>query len=148
MGVEGQAALFFGEFARAQVLCQEAEGLMREHCVGAAREVATMRVWAARAMQYMGKVHELAAWLPEAMQECRDRGDLYTETTLRAGVVPFARLCAGDPAGARRECVAARAAWTTAGFHVQRRSCSPPAPGSRPPTCTCTRSRTRSRTAP
>ncbi|MCE9579513.1 MAG: serine/threonine-protein kinase PknK [Deltaproteobacteria bacterium] len=119
LGVEGQAALFFGEFARAQRLCAEAEVLLRERCVGAAREVATMRVWTARAMQYMGKIDELAAWLPEVMQECRDRGDLYTETTLRAGILPFARLCAGDPEGARRECAAARAQWTTAGFHVQ-----------------------------
>jgi hypothetical protein len=115
----GQVALFFGEFARSLAHCQEAEIMLRERCVGAAREIATMRVWAARAMQYMGKVDVLARWLPEVLQECRERGDLYTETTLRASVVPFARLCAGDPAGARRACAAARADWTTDGFHVQ-----------------------------
>ena len=70
-------------------------------------------------MQYMGDAAALAAWLPDVVRECRERGDRYAETTLRASVMPFVRLCADDPEGARRECAQARATWTTAEFHVQ-----------------------------
>src|SRR5206468_1282329 len=57
--------------------------------------------------------------IPTALEDCRDRGDLYGDTSLRSSVYPFVRLAADEPAQAKAEVHSALRQWSPRGFHIQ-----------------------------
>jgi DNA-binding transcriptional ArsR family regulator len=118
-GARGACDFLLGRFRSGAELCTSAEVGFREHCTGVSWELATMRLWTARALQYLGDFQRLGRWLPLVLQECRDRGDLYGATSVRASVMPFVWLARDDVMHAREEVDEALLQWSPSGFHIQ-----------------------------
>ena len=119
IGVTGQVHFLSGRFSRALELSEQAQQLFRERCVGVPWEINTMRLWAARSLLYLGRLAELARRLPIELQECRGRGDLYGDTSLRSAVYPYICLAADEPVRAKQEIESALEQWSPRGFHLQ-----------------------------
>ncbi|MBI4509941.1 MAG: protein kinase [Deltaproteobacteria bacterium] len=117
--VRGQAAFLWGRFREALESCQEAEALFVNRCVGVPREVATMRLWSTRSLQYLGEVGELSRRLPQLVSESQSRDDRYGETSLRVSGAPFLCLAQDNPQKAKEEIAEALVKWSPQGFHVQ-----------------------------
>src|SRR5262249_20827948 len=79
----------------------------------------TLRLWTARCLFYLGRLQELSRRIPLQLEDCRGRGDLYGDTSLRCSVYPFVRLAADEPAQAREEVQSALKQWSPRGFHIQ-----------------------------
>jgi eukaryotic-like serine/threonine-protein kinase len=119
-GAASVLAFAEGNLRSAVTLADYAVALFQVRCVDAAWEVGTVQSWfRLRAQLLLG---ELAAARTEAADVERDavrRKDLYTQTNVRLGVLPFLRLAANDVAGARTLVADTIAAWSTRGWHNQ-----------------------------
>jgi len=119
-GAASVLAFAEGNLRSAVTLADYAIALFQVRCVDAAWEVGTVQSWFRLRAQLM--LGELAAARTEAADVERDairRKDLYTQTNVRLGVLPFLRLAANDPAGARSVVAETIAAWSTRGWHNQ-----------------------------
>jgi hypothetical protein len=116
--VRGIAAGLFGNWRLAHDLCDRAEEGFRASCTGAAFEVDNAHRYSLRALVFRGAIGEVQRRLPRMLQEARERGNLYGETSITV-VVPFLRLAEDDPAGARRELRESMERWSHQGFHAQ-----------------------------
>jgi hypothetical protein len=119
LAVRGQFHFLSGRFSQALELCQQSEDVFRQRCVGAHWEINTMRLWTARSLLYLGRLEELSRRIPAALEECRGRGDLYGDTSLRSSVYPHVCLATDEPARAKEEIAYALKQWSPRGFHVQ-----------------------------
>ena len=119
LGARGQAAFLGGRFRAAAELCERAESLLRERCVGAAWEISTTRLWRSRSLLYLGELAQLSAYLPETIRSCAARSDLVGTTSLGVSVMPFVHLAADEPELARSSIVESLSRWSTAGYHLQ-----------------------------
>jgi hypothetical protein len=118
-GSRGGCDYLWGRFRTGADGCIKAEVGFREHCTNVSWELATMRLWATRSLQFLGDFQRLGRWLPLLLQECRDRGDLYGATSLRVSVMPFVWLARDDAACARQEVDEGLRQWSPHGFHIQ-----------------------------
>ncbi|MBI4511486.1 MAG: hypothetical protein HY698_17770 [Deltaproteobacteria bacterium] len=123
LGSRGTAEFLCGRFREALAHCVEAEEVFRERCTAVTWEIATVRLWIGRSLMYLGRIAELSQRVPAGLAECRDRGDLYGSTSLRAAVMPLVMLAADDPDRAHHEIREARARWSTLGYHLQHYYC-------------------------
>jgi hypothetical protein len=118
-GVVGQVHYLSGRFSDGAELVEKGERMLRERCVGMPWEINTCRLWRARCLYYLGRLEELSRRLPVELADCRQRGDVYGDTSLRCSVYPFVCLAADDPARAKEEVAIAMKLWSPRGFHIQ-----------------------------
>jgi hypothetical protein len=115
----GIAAALAGDWAQGLALCDEAEGILREHCHGVRWELGTAHRFALWPLVFLGRLGEVARRLPGLIQEARERDDLYGETNLCLMVRTTLRLAQDEPARARQELGELMGRWSHQGFHVQ-----------------------------
>jgi hypothetical protein len=118
-GVLGQVHYLSGRFSEGVELVSKGERMLRERCVGMPWEINTCRLWRARCLYYLGRLEELSRRLPVELADCRQRGDLYGDTSLRCSVYPFVLLAGDDPVKAKQEVAMAMNLWSPRGFHIQ-----------------------------
>jgi hypothetical protein len=115
----GIAAALEGNWWDGQRLCDQAEQILRDACIGALWERGTAHRFALWPLMFMGQVVEINRRLPRLLQEARERDDLYEETNLSLGIRTFVSLGADEPERARDELADVMAKWSQQGFHVQ-----------------------------
>jgi hypothetical protein len=99
---------------------EQAIALFREASSDVAWEVGSMHVWwLLPTLWLQGEIEELTRRAPVCLAEADDLGDLYTVTTMRTYVTPFALLAADRPEDARMEAEGAIKRWSSRGFHLQ-----------------------------
>jgi hypothetical protein len=116
---EGVAAALAGDWPRGLALCDRAEAIFRDSCLGFSWEQGTAHRFALWPLLYMGDLAEVRRRLPELIKQARERDDLYDETNLCLVARTFLRLAADQPARARGELAEMMARWSQQGFHVQ-----------------------------
>jgi tetratricopeptide (TPR) repeat protein len=115
----GIAAFLQGEWKRASVLTERAESILRERCTGVAWELGTCHLWSLTALLELGELAELSRLVHGLVVEARERGDLWTATSLRTRVQYIALLADDQPDAARRDLQQAIEQWSREGFHLQ-----------------------------
>ncbi len=118
-GMTGMARYLAGAFEVALGLFDEAEGILRDQCIGVAWELDMMRLFALECLAYLGRLDELSARIPPLVAEAERRGDRFAATMLRTGIQNMAWLAEDDPDGGRRAVTRAEELWSPHGFHVQ-----------------------------
>lgn len=117
-GAQGITAYFAGDAPKALKLLDEAEVTMRR-VPGANWERASQKLFTIFAMRLVGDYNQMRERYRQYLNEARQRGDQYVDSTLRRLCVPM-WLADDDPAEASREL--ARATWVPAessSYHVQ-----------------------------
>lgn len=115
----GLIALNQCRFHDAGAHCAEAEEIFRTKCTGVWWEVATARTVAVWTLFHNGDCDELRRRTVAYMAEARDRGDLFTVTSIGAVAPTHLSLVADEPERAKTEVDEAIAAWGQEGFHLQ-----------------------------
>lgn len=116
---EGISACLLGDWQRAHQLCERAEKTLREECTGVTWEIATSLMFMLRPLYYLGELHKLNMRLQGLLNEAQQRGDLYTETTLRMRLNYLIRLSTDDTSKIEIELREMLEKWSREGFHVQ-----------------------------
>jgi hypothetical protein len=99
---KGITAFLQGRWKDCPEYCRQSEQLLRDHCVGAIWQRDTARIFRLWALNHMGEYAILARELPQAIQDCRERGELYALTSIGSIVTPIISLVQDDPEGASR----------------------------------------------
>lgn len=115
----GMCAFLTGEFRRATDLLGKAVTTLRGSCTSVAWELDTARAWWFLAHVYGGGWGEIAREWPGALQDARNRGDLYAEVYLSTIIPATVRLAEDDPDRAWGEVESAISRWSDSGYHVQ-----------------------------
>jgi len=115
----GLAAFLEGHWRRALDLLDRGDRCLRDRCTNVTWELSTARFFAVWALFYLGRVDELCERVPRLIVEVEERGDLYAEAGLCAGLSNVAWLVPDDVPGARRALDAVIGRWSTRGFQVQ-----------------------------
>ncbi len=115
----GIAASLEGRWKRAVVLCERADGILRDDCTGVAWERDTAALTSLNALIYLGRLNELSQRLPALQNDAQERGDLYASTFLPTRISYASRLAADQPERARREAREGIARWSHQGFQLQ-----------------------------
>jgi hypothetical protein len=108
-----------GRYAEGLRLTRAAEAALRERPIAVSSELAGAQLYALLSATFKGDLGELRARTPPVLREARSRGDLYTETSVRARFAHLVALADGDHELARDEIRAAMRAWSHAGWHLQ-----------------------------
>ncbi len=114
----GASAFFQGRFREGLTTLDEAERILRARCTGVAWELDSAELWARLSLVYLGDLRELGRRSVVQLADAAARGDQFAETWIRAGVTPYERLAADDPAGARASIARALAPWKPGSFLV------------------------------
>ncbi|MCC6998734.1 MAG: protein kinase [Deltaproteobacteria bacterium] len=115
----GVSAFLRQRWSEARTLCEQAEAVFREQCLGAGFEIATAQQFALWALVHLGELGEAARRQPVLLREAIARGDQYAQTTLNVGHPAIIMLAADDPEQAREVSRRAMKAWTHHDFQVQ-----------------------------
>ena len=115
----GIGAACEGRWTDAESACRRAEEILRDGCSGVAWEVSSARIMRLWALWYLGRVSDVAEWLPAILHEANERGDLYALTSCRTYFTPMVHLAADDPERAAAEGDRALKRWSQRGFHFQ-----------------------------
>jgi serine/threonine protein kinase len=91
----------------------------REQCTGVTWELDTAEQFVLMALAWQGAWKQLGDRLPALLDDARNRGDRYAETTFSLYIGHVPHLLAGDPAAAERLARAAGTAWSQQRFNVQ-----------------------------
>jgi len=115
----GIARQFAGRWAEALEDCERAESLGPEFRTRSsedvyARLIATLYCW-----YYTGDIPRIAERLPELLKNVQERGDLVSDTGLRARFLPVLLLAQDNPEQARHEVRDAISRWTRQAFYFQ-----------------------------
>ena len=115
----GVAEYFHGQWRQGQILCDEAIGIFRDHCTGAAWELDTSNAFAFWSLWFLGELRELIRRFPLLVKEVQDRGDQLAEANVTTFGGPFVWLANDDPDGAVRAMDRVMGEWSKQDFHVQ-----------------------------
>ena len=118
-GTEGMIANCKGQWQRAKAPLERAEEIFRSRCVGATWERDTAQQHLLWTLYYLGELKEFEFRRNLALQEARERGNLYLATGVQIGQMNQLWLFRDDPASARAELEEAMGRWTARGFHIQ-----------------------------
>jgi serine/threonine protein kinase len=91
---QGTIAFLCGRWRESLKLCEAAEQVFRDECLGAAWEISTVYRVSLTALWHLGQIAELRRRLPRVLDEADRRGDLYAATQLRTVLQP--NLCLMD----------------------------------------------------
>jgi serine/threonine protein kinase len=115
----GVAHYLRGEFRPAHERSQRAVEILRDRCTNVSWELNTAHQFALLSLAKMGHLAELARVMPELRRSARERGDLFTASVLRSGLLCLPALAAHEPDRAREDIDEALAKWSQQGFHLQ-----------------------------
>jgi serine/threonine protein kinase len=115
----GVVAYLEARWRDAQINCDRAETMFRDHCTGVAWELDTTNSFALWGLSHLGEVAELRRRWPILLTQARERGDLYAVMNLGTYLMSVVRLAANDPDAARAELRETMAQWSRQGYHVQ-----------------------------
>jgi tetratricopeptide (TPR) repeat protein len=107
-------------FREAEVLFGRAETCFRDRCRGAIWEMTTAQHQRIHALLMMGEYSAVAERLPPLLQDARDKGDLYSFTTLAVFPEALNRLRLDQPRQAIVQVSDALAQWPQEGMTFQR----------------------------
>ena len=116
---KGITAFLQGRWKDCPEYCRQAEQLLRDHCVGAIWQRDTARIFRLWALNHLGEYATLAHELPQVIQDCRERGELYALTSIGSIVTPVISLVQDDPEGASRDLQAIMEGCPRRGFYIQ-----------------------------
>jgi tetratricopeptide (TPR) repeat protein len=116
---KGITAFLQGRWKDCPDYCRQAEQLLRDHCVGAIWERDTARIFRLWALNHLGEYATLVHELPQAIQDCRERGELYALTSIGSILTPIISLVQDDPEGASRDLQAIMEGCPRHGFFIQ-----------------------------
>jgi hypothetical protein len=119
IGAGGIGAFQQGQWARCRQQCEKATAMLRDRCVGAWWELATVNQFNFSAMFYAGDIAELSERLPRHLRDAEMRGDLLAVTNLSTAVPQLAWLARDDVDGARRLASDAMSRWRNESFDLQ-----------------------------
>ena len=114
----GIAAFLNGRWRKAADLCNRAETVLRDQCIGAVWELASAQRFLLSSLMYLGELRKMADRLPNLISEAKERGNLYASTVLRSRM-HIVWLAADEPDRAKRETLEALAEWSPSGFYLQ-----------------------------
>jgi len=115
----GYAQFFVGRFPEGLARNDRAVQILREHSPGAFWTMRTGQLGAMWCIGWMGNLNELAVRVEQGVREAEHRGDIYSATTLRTGILNLAWLRRGDAGAARAVVLDATRQWTQRGYHSQ-----------------------------
>jgi tetratricopeptide (TPR) repeat protein len=115
----GIAAFLQGEWKKARALTERAESILRERCTGVAWELGACHLWSLASLFALGELAQLSGSVHGFVVEARQRGDLWTATSLRTRLEYVALLAGDQPSAARRDLQQAIEQWSREGFHLQ-----------------------------
>jgi serine/threonine protein kinase len=116
---KGVTAFLQGRWKDCPEYCRQAEQLLRDHCVGAIWERDTARIFRLWALNHLGEYAALMHELPRAIQDCRERGELYALTSIGSILTPIISLVQDDPEGASRDLQTIMEGCPRRGFFIQ-----------------------------
>jgi serine/threonine protein kinase len=114
----GIAASLRGEWKLARDLTERAESIFRERCTGVTWELRQCHLFSLISLFELGELDLLSRRVDGFLVEARERGDLWTATSLRTRVAYVRFLADDDPEAARRDVQQAIERWP-AGVHLQ-----------------------------
>jgi hypothetical protein len=115
----GWATFCEGRWAECVAHMDAAEATLRDRLTGVAWERNTAAFYRLRALEYLGRVREVAAGYPGALEDAEGRGDVYAATNLRLRIGHFVHLSAGDPDGAEAHLERGIGSWPKEPFRIQ-----------------------------
>jgi len=119
----GFTEFVLGHFGRALEPVDRGDAMLREHCPGAYWDRRTGQNSAIFTLGWMGNLNDLSTRVEARVRDASFRGDLFTATTLRAGVPNLAWLRTDDASHARSLVLDAMRQWTQRGYHSQHYWC-------------------------
>lgn len=117
--MSGMTSYLAGRWRKGLELLDRAEAILRDNCTGVTWELDTAMAFQLRSLLMIGDLNEIRRRLPGALQDVRDKGDLYAEVNLRSRTSWVVLLVDDKPEEARQEADAAIALWSRQGFHIQ-----------------------------
>lgn len=115
----GLAWYLEGQGPRALEIWERAEEVLRESCTGVAWEIDSLMHYKYRLLCFLGHVRTILEEVPAVLKDANERGDLYSESTLRSSVAWFMRLAQGKVDEAEAELRWSRERWSQEGVHLQ-----------------------------
>jgi len=94
--MKGISRVLLGDFPSGIPLCDRASTELRETCTGVAWELDNAAFFGGFSLLQCGRLDELRARMPAALDEASARGDLYAEVLLRMGCNWFLHLANDD----------------------------------------------------
>jgi len=119
LGISGIVAFQEGRFADCVDLCRRGGDVLRDRCQGVSWELGTTNLYLGFAMPFAGEIRDMCEAYEEIVRTARERGDLYTETSMRCSAGFYVWLCKDDPQGAYRDIDDALMRWSPRGYHLQ-----------------------------
>ena len=116
---KGAAEFLEGRFLAGVEFTDRAAVILREHGTGVTWELDRAQIFGILSLFYAGRVSELRRRSPRMVQEARERGNLYQESTIEAGMAFLPRLAADQVDEARVRAAEAIRYWSQQGFHFQ-----------------------------
>jgi serine/threonine protein kinase/tetratricopeptide (TPR) repeat protein len=115
----GIAALLEGRWRRALELCEKADAIYRERCVGVVWESDSVHMGYMPILFHLGEIREMCRRVSLYQHEAQERGDLFVTTCLRTGIGCMVPLAEDQPDRARENAMAAKREWSPKGPMVQ-----------------------------
>jgi tetratricopeptide (TPR) repeat protein len=117
--MSGCEALGQGRFHEGRPHFERAEALFREKCPGMTWESSTALQYLVQSELFLGEFSEMRTRTRETETSAQARGDVYALTNIRVRAVPWVRLMADDPQGARSRVEDALNSFVREGYFVQ-----------------------------
>jgi hypothetical protein len=114
----GVAACQLGRWRAALEQCELAEVVLRERCQGVAWELTTVRLFKVCAMAFLGQMARVVEFVPAALREAEERGDLNGAVGLQTGLGVMAWLTRDAADEAEWRVNESRRRWSQRGYQV------------------------------
>jgi hypothetical protein len=101
--LRGVTDLYLRRFPSSLALCDTAEALCRDKCVGASWELSNVRTLRGIDLAFLGEFARLAEYMRDALRQAESTGDLYYSVNARLGITNSAWLADDRPDEARRQ---------------------------------------------
>lgn len=117
---EGMGHYLLGEWKDAVERLLEADRTFRESCAESPPEFRTLQACVVHSYWELGDFRGLTHRASRAVKEAEERGDIFTEATIRSGLCMQMHCIEDDAARGYEEATRTIDAWTGTGFDVQR----------------------------
>jgi hypothetical protein len=101
--LRGVTDLYLRRFTSSLAMCDAAETLCRDKCVGASWELSNVRTLRGIDLAFLGEFARLAEHMRDALRQAEATGDLYYSVNARLGITNTAWLADDRPDEARRQ---------------------------------------------
>ena len=115
----GLVHYLLGEWRPALERCSSAIELFRDRCTNVNWEIGTATQFIMLSLVKLGELVDMSRRMPQLRRSARERGDLYSASNLRSGLLSIYSLAADEPERAREDLVDALDQWSQQGFHLQ-----------------------------